>query len=285
MVLIKGLIKLEHQLLKYISKEQTQWDLYLDSILFSYCVSQQDSTRHSPFYLVYRKNAKLPIEFDSVPTQESKSGKNSDDNHNENFADEIDSCIEAHEREEHIARMISVRKKALVNIGIAQERQKKYYDAKHSRDKAKYKIGTLVLLKNSKKLTRKGSKLEPNWTGPYKIKEVLSKGTFRLCNANDREKILTSLYNMTKLKLYYDADSSSALATKQASGISPSYQKDTGISANCLNSSHVSGSPPHLIANSPVKGSESPLLSNCLQNLFSFSSHLLHVLYLNNHAK
>ena len=162
-------------------------------------------------------------------------------------------CIKAHDREEHIARMINVCKKALVNIGIAQERQKKYYNTKY---KTNYKIGTLVLLKNSKKLTRKGSKLEPNWTGPYRIKEVLSKGTFRLCNANDSEKILTSLYNMTRLKSYYDAESSSA--TKQASGISPSYQKDTGISANYLNSSHVNSSPPHLIVNSPVKGSKSP---------------------------
>ena len=61
---------LQRQLLKYISKEQTQWDLYLDSILFSYHVSWQDSTQHSPFYLVYGRNAKLPIEFDSVPTRE-----------------------------------------------------------------------------------------------------------------------------------------------------------------------------------------------------------------------
>ena len=152
--------------------------------------------------------------------------------------------------------MISVHKKALVNIGIAQERPKKYYDSEYSRDKAKYKIGTSVLLKNLKKLTRKSSKLEPNWTGPHKIKEVLSKGTFRLCNANDSEKILTSLYNMTRLKLYYNAESSSA--TKQASGISPSYQKDTGISANYLNFNHFNSSPSHLIANSLVKGSESP---------------------------
>ena len=90
--------------------------------------------------------------------------------HDENDAYEIDSCIEAYEREEFIARMTSVRKKALTNIINAQECQKKNYDTKNSRDKAKYKIGTLVLLKNSKKLTRKGSKLGPKWTGPYKIK-------------------------------------------------------------------------------------------------------------------
>ena len=43
--------------------EQNQWDLFLDSILFSYRVSQHDSTRYSPFFLVYGRKAKLPIEF------------------------------------------------------------------------------------------------------------------------------------------------------------------------------------------------------------------------------
>ena len=50
------------------------------------------------------------------------------------------------------------------NIGIAHQRQKFYYDAKHSNDKEKYKVGTLVLLQNSKKLSKKGSKMEPNLT-------------------------------------------------------------------------------------------------------------------------
>ena len=59
----------------------------------------------------------------------------------------------------HMEMMIGIRKKALLNIGLAQKRQKKYYDAKHWKDKGKYKVGALVLVKNSRKLIRKGSKL------------------------------------------------------------------------------------------------------------------------------
>ena len=99
--------------------------------------------------------------------------------------------------------MIAIRKRALGNIQNAQGRQKKYYDAKHCKDKEMYKVGTLVLLKNSKKLSRKGSKLEPNWTGPYRINEVLKKGTFRLCSANNTSNVLSSTYNMARLKLYF----------------------------------------------------------------------------------
>ena len=41
---------------------------------------------------------------------------------------------------------MTIRKAALDNIKVAQ-RQKMQYDAKHCKDKAKYKVGTLVLVK------------------------------------------------------------------------------------------------------------------------------------------
>ena len=93
--------------------------------------------------------------------------------------------------------MITIRRRALENIQAAQERQKGYYDAKHGKDKSKYRVGELVLVKNSKKLSRKGSKMEPNWHGPYRIHEVLGKGTFKLCNVDDSNKVLAQIYNMT----------------------------------------------------------------------------------------
>ena len=35
------------------------------------------------------------------------------------------------------------------------------------------KVGAVVLLRNNKKLTKRGSKMEPNWIGPYVVHEVL----------------------------------------------------------------------------------------------------------------
>ena len=62
---------LQRQLLKYTSEEQNKWDLYLDAILFSYRVSRQDSTRVSPFMLVYGRQPRLPVEF-SLNAAESR---------------------------------------------------------------------------------------------------------------------------------------------------------------------------------------------------------------------
>eukprot|EP00731_Ephydatia_muelleri_P022317 Em0014g908a len=102
--------------------------------------------------------------------------------------------------------MVDVLKKALENIEKAQGRQKVYYDQIHCKDRELYEVGTLVLLKNSKKLTKKGSKMEPNWTGPYLIHEVLSKGTYRLSHPNPPFKVLAQKYNMTRLKIFYQRD-------------------------------------------------------------------------------
>lgn len=181
---------LQRQLLKFVEDEQKQWDLYLDSILFSYRVSRQDSTKFSPFFLVYGRQARLPVEFNLKPEST-------------NSEEDLNADEERGSFNDYIAKMVTVRKKALENIKVAQKKQKYYYDKKHCRDNKMYEIGTLVLLRNSKKLSRKGSKMEPNWTGPYKVREILGKGIVKLSNRNGT-KDLVSVYNVTRLKLYHE---------------------------------------------------------------------------------
>ena len=184
---------LQRQLIKVIKDEQDQWDLFLDAVLFSYRVSRQDSTKYSPFYLMYGRNAILPVEFNMAEEHKNES------------EEELENTEEL-DLDEHVKKMMTVRKRALENIRHAQDRQKRCYDAKHAKDKSKYKVGILVWVKNSKKLSRKGSKLEKNWLGPYRICEVIGKGTFRLCNRNDCSTVLATTYNMTRLKLYEGED-------------------------------------------------------------------------------
>ena len=62
-----------------------------------------------------------------------------------------------------------MRQNALQNIQKAQCRQKV---TAHNIDKGQNKVGAVVLLRNR---TQKGSKMEPNWIGPYVVHEVLSK--------------------------------------------------------------------------------------------------------------
>ena len=64
---------LQRQLIKVIKDEQDQWDLFLDAVLFSYRVSRQDSTKYSPFYLMYGRNAILPVEFNIAEEHKNES--------------------------------------------------------------------------------------------------------------------------------------------------------------------------------------------------------------------
>ena len=86
----------------------------------------------------------------------------------------------------------------------AQGRQKVHYDQVHCKDREKYKVGTLVLIKNSKKLSKKG----PRWSligqaTVHLIHEVLSNGTYRLSKPNLPFQVLAQKYNMTRLKIFY----------------------------------------------------------------------------------
>ena len=53
--------------MKFANSNKDDWDLYIPSALFAYRVKKHDTTRHEPFYLMYGREATLPIEF-AVPT-------------------------------------------------------------------------------------------------------------------------------------------------------------------------------------------------------------------------
>ena len=58
-----------------------------------------------------------------------------------------------------------------------------------------------MLVKNSRKESKKGDKLMPRWLGPYKIHEVLNKGTFKICNPSSG-KVLMVAVNQCRLKVF-----------------------------------------------------------------------------------
>lgn len=44
---------LQRSLVKFVNNNQTDWDEKLDGVLFAYRTSQQKSTNHTPFELMY----------------------------------------------------------------------------------------------------------------------------------------------------------------------------------------------------------------------------------------
>lgn len=50
---------------KYIEQRKEQWEDYLDTCVFSYNTSKQDSTQHSPFELMFAWKPVLPIDINT----------------------------------------------------------------------------------------------------------------------------------------------------------------------------------------------------------------------------
>ncbi|KAL5457687.1 hypothetical protein EMCRGX_G034973 [Ephydatia muelleri] len=144
-------------LVKYNNADQDDWDEHLESVLFSYRTSVHATTKYTPFFLMYGREAVLPIQLHT---------SNVDNGH---AIPEIES-----EAQRHAARLDTIRTETFMkvasNIENAQAKQKLYYDRKHA--KAEFKLGSPVLLRNMRKLSRKGGKMDDEWTGPFTIAEL-----------------------------------------------------------------------------------------------------------------
>ena len=58
---------LSNCLVSKINESQTDWDEKLDAILFSYRVSKQASTKYSPYFLMFGRHPRLPIDIEYDP--------------------------------------------------------------------------------------------------------------------------------------------------------------------------------------------------------------------------
>lgn len=54
---------LQRSLLKMVKEKENEWENYLDSVLFAYRTSKQASTKFSPFFLLYGREPRLPMDL------------------------------------------------------------------------------------------------------------------------------------------------------------------------------------------------------------------------------
>jgi hypothetical protein len=81
------------------------------------------------------------------------------------------------------------------NLGLAQERQKHYYDQKVSG--GEYTVGDIVMLYTPAVKKARSRKLYRRWTGPYRIVKVISDVVFRLQKLDGRGRTVVH-YNRLK---------------------------------------------------------------------------------------
>lgn len=137
---------LQAMLVKFVSSKKRQWSSFLDTCVYAYNTSRQESTQFTPFQLMFCRRAILPIELNLQQDDPEKAAAE---------CLQLDNLDVAQVQSEHMVRL----EKAKENIVAAQEKQKAVYDKKHAKP-SRFTVGQLVLKKDFTRKKRKGGKLD-----------------------------------------------------------------------------------------------------------------------------
>ena len=179
-----GLIeRFNRTLIEALSRTATNhlndWDKFIAPVLFAYRTSAHSTTKISPFFLVYGREAKLPT--DSTEMEEES-----------NLIEHID---------HQVTHLSDVRNDVQQQIKFEQQKQKDFHDKKLKKE-IRFKIGDQVLYYRATLDKQWSEKLSPKWKGPYYIHNVIGNGAYKLRELSG--KVLKTPVNGSFLKIYKD---------------------------------------------------------------------------------
>ena len=136
------------------------WESHLRKVCMAYNSSVQSSTGYTPFYLMFGREAQLPLDIlygTNQPTAVHSMGE---------YAKQLQN------------RLLTAYELVREHISTQHQRQKTLYDKKvHGKP---YKPGDLVWLHSPVPPRGSSHKLYHPWTGPFKVVKKLSEVTYRL---------------------------------------------------------------------------------------------------------
>ncbi|XP_065680620.1 uncharacterized protein LOC136094551 [Hydra vulgaris] len=156
------------KLRKLVNENQTNWDEYVDIVLYPLRVERQQSTKVSPFEIMF--GGRSPVctsEFEE----------------NKIFVNATDDNITS-EMEKSKLRIENLTNLVCKNIKDAQNKQKIHYDKKVLKckkiEKESIDVEDKVLLLDIRGRRSKGAALKPRFKGPFIVSHVTQCGNFRL---------------------------------------------------------------------------------------------------------
>ena len=134
------------------------WENHIKKVCMAYNVSKQSTTQYSPFFLMFGRQAQLPIDIMYGSPQHSDTTS---------------------EYVKTLQQILSTAfKNARQHISVHQERQAENYNKRvHG---APYDRGRLVWLFNPVVPKKQAKKFHKPWTGPYKVLKKISDSTYRI---------------------------------------------------------------------------------------------------------
>ncbi|XP_045032675.1 uncharacterized protein LOC123474529 [Daphnia magna] len=131
----------------YVDESHEDWDEFLGFVTIAYNTARQESTNHTPFMMVYGREAVIPADLlaASGPSQTKLVGA-----------------------EDLMKAMMEIREDVKDRLAMVQQRQKTQYDARVSAAPV-YEPGDLVLIFRPQRKKGLAEKLLHQYVGPYKV--------------------------------------------------------------------------------------------------------------------
>lgn len=153
------------------------WEEALRKVCFAYNSSVQASTGYTPFYLMFGREARLPVDIMYGPAEE-----------------------ETADIPEHVTKTKKTLELAYSRVherlNVSHQRQKEHYDKKvHG---SSFADGDLVWLHNTVVPRGKSKKLHHPWTGPYRIVSKLSDSDYKIKLPRSRKPPMVVHFNRLK---------------------------------------------------------------------------------------
>ena len=154
------------------------WEEHIRKVCYAYNTSVHASTGYTPFYLMYGRQATLPIDIQYGTAQSHQTVSQTE------YVAELNQ------------RLSSAFELARKTAGVQHERQKEYYDRKAIDDP--HAVGDLVWVLNPRVPKNSSKKLFHPWSGPFRVIKKLSECTYRVQRQGGRRQRQVLHFNRLK---------------------------------------------------------------------------------------
>ena len=141
-----------------LSLKNNDWNLYIAPTLFAYRITKHSTTKIEPFFLVYGRSARLPIDLLEKDNLRAETNRIS----------------------EIVDQLPIIWNKVKHKVSQAQIKQKDQHDKNVKRQQI-FQIGDKVLYFNVTLDHSHSGKFNSKWKEPFIIHQILPHGAYKLC--------------------------------------------------------------------------------------------------------
>ncbi|XP_077251873.1 uncharacterized protein LOC143891116 [Tasmannia lanceolata] len=168
---------------KRLDEKAGRWADELYHVLWAYRTTPRTSTGESPCNLSFRTEAVIPVDVGAPSPRVT------------NFNEQLNrDGLRA-----NLNLLEEAREESRIRVAAYKQKVSNYHDLKiHPRE---FRAGDLVLRKATISQPKKVGKLSPTWEGPYRVREVIRPGSYKLETLGDH--LLPHAWNSKNLPKYY----------------------------------------------------------------------------------